>query len=369
MAQVELREVSKVYSGGNEALRGISLSIADGELLAIVGPSGSGKSTLLRLIAGLEEITQGTLWIGGQRADGLAPRMRNVGMVFQNPALYPHLSVYQNIAFGLKARGVARARIQEKVTRAAAMLRLTGVLQRRAKALSGGERQRVALARAIAPEPRILLLDEPLSSLDAPLRASTRADLFDLHRRLGTSMALVTHDQAEALALGDRVAVLDRGNLVQVGTPRELYDRPATQFVAGFIGSPAMSLLPCRFEPETHEVCIDMPGVPTFPLPRESECGAILGRYGAGPLTIGVRAEHVAMAGNAPSDGDWNLDAPIRRLEPTGPEILATLAIGERELSVRLPNDIQKSVGELVRVRLDPRRVSWFDGRTGVRLV
>ena len=253
LAQVELRGVSKRYPGGVEAVAAVDLTIADGALFVIVGPSGSGKSTLLRLIAGLETPDAGSVWIDGRRADGLAPRDRDVAMVFQHPVLYPHLSVFENLAFSLRARKVGRAELERRVTAVAEDLGLLDVLGRPATALSGGQRQRVALGRAIVRQPRMFLFDEPLSGLDPPLRASARADLMGLHRRFPTTTLHVTHDQDEAMAMGDRVAVMERGRIVQEGTPREIYDHPRHRFVAEFMGSPPMNFLTCQRRPRRGE--------------------------------------------------------------------------------------------------------------------
>ena len=248
MAAIEFQGVSKAYPGGIAAVWRLDLTIHDGERFVVVGPSGSGKSTLLRLVAGLESLTEGALWIGGGRADHLPPRARDLAMVFQNAALYPHLSVFENLAFGLARRGRARSEIAERVARVAGRLGLSDLLRRSPQTLSGGQRQRVALGRALVRQPRAFLLDEPFSSLDAPLRRCVRATVLDLHRDAPTTLLYVTHDQAEALALGDRIAVLDRGRIVQTGPPLDVYNRPANRFVAEFLGNPPMNLLPCHIE-------------------------------------------------------------------------------------------------------------------------
>lgn len=339
MATVELRAIRKSFPGGIEALGGIDLAVLDGEFLAIVGPSGSGKSTLLRVVAGLESPSGGTLWIGGSRADGLAPRERDAAMVFQDPAPFPHLSVFENLAFGLRARSFPKAEIRPRVEETAALLGLADCLGRKPAALSGGQRQRVVLGRALARRPGLLLLDEPFSSLDAPLRASIRADLSDLHRRLGTTTLFVTHDQAEALALGDRVAVLDRGRLAQVGTPSEVHDRPASRAVGAFLGSPPMSFLPAHL------------------------VGDIERRDAA--HEVGIRPEDVHLS--APEGEPSGLLATVTRLEPRGHETIATLDLRGHGLAARLPASRRIAVGERVAVRLDLARASWFD-REGRRL-
>ena len=334
MAQVELRGIGKVFPGGIEAVSAVDLMIGDGELLAIVGPSGSGKSTLLRLIAGLESPSAGSLWIGGGRADDLPPRERDVAMVFQNPALYPHLRVFDNLAFGLRARGRPREEVRERVTAVAGQLGLSELLRRWPQTLSGGQRQRTALGRAIVREPSVFLLDEPFSSLDAPLRASLRSELLELHRTVGSTMIHVTHDQGEALAIGERVAVMDRGRIVQVGSPLDVYDRPAHRFVAQFVGDPPMSLLPCEVSRDGDAFRIRPTGAPSelaWVLSEKLEWAEPLRQGGRERVELGLRPEHLTVAA---SDGVYSnlltLPAPVevRRLEPRGNETIASLALG-----------------------------------------
>ena len=363
MAKLELLRVGRSYPRGVEALAGVDLAVAGGEFLVILGPSGSGKSTLLRLVAGLEPPTAGSIRIDGRAVDALPPRDRGVGMVFQDPAPYPHLNVFDNLAFGLRARRVTAAETKARVAEMAELLRLSDCLDRRPAALSGGQRQRVALGRALAPRPGLLLLDEPLSNLDAPLRASIRADLADLHRRLGTTTILVTHDQAEALALGDRVAVLDRGRLAQVGPPGELYGRPATRFVAGFLGSPPMAFLTGLIELEGGSLSIRA-GDLIASVPEDAPWAGPLRRFGPGPVEIGLRAEHLrpvrpGVEGEGPGVLDrWGL---VDRLEFAGHEAIATLEVGPARLAMRLPPGHGVRVGQALGVRIDLARASWFD--------
>ena len=244
MARIKMEGLGKIYDDGTRAVGNLDLEIEDGEFLVLVGPSGCGKSTVLRMIAGLEDITEGTMTIGDKVVNDVAPKDRDIAMVFQNYALYPHMSVYDNMAFGLKLRKFSKDEIQRRVHEAADILEIREYLQRKPKALSGGQRQRVAMGRAIVREPAAFLMDEPLSNLDAKLRVQMRAELERLHSRLETTTVYVTHDQVEAMTLGDRIAVMNAGRLEQVGTPDELYERPANVFVGGFIGSPAMSFLP-----------------------------------------------------------------------------------------------------------------------------
>ena len=248
MASITLKDVRKRY-GETEAVRGISLDIADGELLVLVGPSGCGKSTLLRMIAGLESITSGTIEIGGRIVNDVEPADRDIAMVFQNYALYPHMTVRDNMAFSLKLAKAPQAAMDERVGRAAAILGLERLLDRYPRQLSGGQRQRVAMGRAIVRDPQVFLFDEPLSNLDAKLRVQMRAEIKDLHQRLRTTTVYVTHDQIEAMTMADKIVVMQAGRIEQVGSPLELYDRPANQFVAGFIGSPAMNFLPGKSRP------------------------------------------------------------------------------------------------------------------------
>jgi ABC-type sugar transport system ATPase subunit len=361
VSQVELRKVSKVYPGPVAALAELDVAIRTGERLAILGPSGSGKSTILRLIAGLEKLSAGSLWIHGRRADVLPPAQRDVGMVFQNPALYPHLSVFGNIAFGLRARRVGRAEVTERVRTAASLLCVEGLLGRRPRELSGGEAQRVALARAIARRPRILLLDEPMSSLDAPLRVATRADLVELHGRLGMTMVHVTHDQGEAMAIGQRVAVMDHGRLVQIGTPQELYDRPATRFIARFVGSPPMSLLPCRVVREEAGLRATLDGCETLIRP-EAPWAETLSRCDSEMMEVGIRTEAIQVVDPCrDSHRVWRIRAQVRRYEPTGGSTLAYLAVGDHELVREFPPRPSHRIGDDIPLEINPQAVFWFD--------
>ena len=314
---------------GVAALDGLDLEVADGELLCVVGPSGSGKSTLLRLVAGLVVPDAGTIEVGGEDVTGREPAHRGVAMVFQDLALFPHLTVAENIGFGLEARGLARAPARERVTAVAAALGIEALLARRPGALSGGERQRVALARGLAGEPAVLLLDEPLSSLDAQLRVTARAEVRALHARTGTTMVLVTHDQHEALTLGERVAVLVGGRLEQVGTPREVYDHPATLTVARFVGAPPMNVLPPALAPDDGVVC-------------------------------GVRPEGLRVV----EDG---VPARLLAVEAAGPDVVWEVAVEDHVLFVRPPAGTPPP-GEHVHLAVDPAGVRRFDRATGKAL-
>jgi len=297
MARITLDALSKVYSGGVKAVSDVSLDIADGEMIVLVGPSGCGKSTLLRMVAGLETITNGTLTIGDRVVNSLEPADRDIAMVFQNYALYPHMSVRGNLAYGLKNRGTPAPEIERRVNQAAEMLQITPYLDRKPRALSGGQRQRVAMGRALVREPAAFLFDEPLSNLDAKLRVQMRVEIRQLQKRLGTTSLYVTHDQLEALTLADRLVVLNGGRIEQVGTPMEVYARPQTVFVAGFIGSPAMNLLSADW--------LRGQGVMPGNLPQGTDL-------------VGVRPDDLLL--NAPDDAHVTITGTVALLEPAGAE-------------------------------------------------
>ena len=378
MAQIELRQLAKVFPGDIAALQPIDLSISQGELLVVLGPSGSGKSTLLRLIAGLDAATAGSVWFEGRDVTQVPPHRRDVAMVFQHPALYPHLSVFDNLAFGLKARGVSRHQARTKVNTVAGMLGLDHVLARRPGALSGGERQRVAIGRALAREPRVILFDEPFSSLDLPLRAGLREQVIDLHRRFGTTLVHVTHDQSEALLMGDRVVVLDRGRVLQCETPRAIYDHPVDRFVATFVGSPPMNILPCQIErdgdsakviPLAAGVALSWtPGIDLLPPGWEGTTKL---------FDLGVRPEAITVrAVDGPTESPAcapKVIAQVRRLEFNGPELLATpwrlrapdlgCSPGCRPASRAIEEDASQRVEMFLDLEAAP--IVWFDQSTG----
>jgi len=353
MASVTLRGLAKTYdSGGTQAVADLSLDVRDGEFFVLLGPSACGKTTVLRCIAGLEEPTAGEILIGDQDVTHLSPGARDVAMVFQSHALYPHLSVRGNIAFGLEVRGVPAAEITRRVEQAAGRLGLTAALERRPGALSGGERQRVALARAIVREPRVFLYDEPLANLDPTLRGELRAELLELHRALGVTVVYVTHDQVEAMTMGQRIAVLAAGRLRQVGPPAEVYGQPADMFVARFVGDPGMNVLKGRGGGGGGGVFDG--GAWSVPVPLE---------HYEGELHLGVRPEHVRLS--APDQG--MATAEVRVVEPLGADTLIHLDAGGHRVVARVGGFSDFRPGDRVGVTLDRRHLHLFDA-AGARL-
>ncbi len=366
MAGVRLHQVRKVYDNGQVAVAGASFEVADGELVALVGPSGCGKSTLLRMIAGLETITRGTLHIGERLVNDVPPRDRDIAMVFQSYALYPHMSVRENLAFGLRLRGVDRARIDAQVRAAAATLELDELLERKPRALSGGQRQRVALGRALVRNPRVFLLDEPLSNLDAKLRLSMRTEIGRLHRRLRATMLYVTHDQIEAMTLGQRIVVLNAGEIQQIDTPMNLYNEPANLFVAGFIGSPAMNFFRGRLAlvPRAQLLCAGA----ALALPAAQLASSALASV-AGEVIVGMRPEDLAVCQRGDEgDGEFTLEATVESVEPVGNEIFLTVQFAAEERVCRVPPQPLPEPGRAVRLRYQPQKLKYFDAATGTRL-
>ena len=294
MADLSLRNIKKVYENGVVAVQEFDLDIADKEFVVLVGPSGCGKSTTLRMIAGLEEITGGELFIGGKKVNFVPPKDRDIAMVFQNYALYPHMTVYDNIAYGLKLRKLPRRVIDEKVREAAEILDITELLRRKPKALSGGQRQRVAIGRAIVRNPQVFLMDEPLSNLDAKLRNQMRSEILKLRTKINTTFVYVTHDQTEAMTLGDRIVIMKEGFIQQVGTPREVFNAPANLFVAGFIGSPQMNFFDALLVREGDSYSVELGGA-KVPLSPEKCARLVSGDVSGGSVTLGVRAEHIML--------------------------------------------------------------------------
>lgn len=365
MAEIQFRGVTKSYAAGRPAVQSIDLTIGSGELLVVLGPSGSGKTTLLRILAGLESPDAGSVWIDGRDVTGVEPHRRDAAMVFQNPALYPHLSVFDNLAFGLRARGVRRSEVHERVNTVAVLLGIDLLLARRPSGLSGGERQRVALGRAIVRRPRVLLCDEPFSSLDPPLRAALRQQVAELHRRFGSTLVLVTHDQAEALMLGDRIALLDDGRLLQYGTPREIYERPVHRDVAAFVGSPPMNLLLSKLSQTESGPMVGIANGDGWSIPSAA---APCRWPESGLVFLGLRPEDITVArDSADASSPFRLvaDAEVARVEFNGADVLATLRTGSERLVARLPSSPPIREGESLRVVLNLERASWFDFDTG----
>jgi multiple sugar transport system ATP-binding protein len=361
MANVRISGLHKRF-GGFHAVRGIDLDIEDGEFTVLVGPSGCGKSTLLRTIAGLEEVSDGTIAIGGEVVNDMRPRDRDVAMVFQDYALYPHMTVEKNIGFGLVARKMPRAEIEARVGRAAAMLGITQLLGRYPRQLSGGQRQRVAIGRAIVREPQIFLFDEPLSNLDAQLRDEMRGEIKRLHQAISTTMIYVTHDQIEAMTLADRIVLMRDGLIEQMGTPAELFEQPASLFVAGFLGSPKMSFIPAiAIKGEPGPALVVEGGGPTLPLPRQRAPGLADGSR----VLLGIRPEHVGRAvGAAPAPGAHRMDATIELLQPTGSRTFATFRVGATPVLAELQAHDVGHVGETIALDLNLNRASLFDAAT-----
>ena len=361
MARIQFDQVRKVYDNGHVGVAGASFEVADGERLVLVGPSGCGKTTLLRMIAGLETVTSGTLRIGERIVNDVAPKDRDVAMVFQNYALYPHMTVAENLAFALRLRGMGKADIGRRVGEAARVLELEAVLDRRPAQLSGGQRQRVALGRALVRQPQVFLLDEPLSNLDAKLRAGMRVEIARLHQALGTTMVYVTHDQVEAMTLGQRIVVMRDGQVQQIDTPMALYERPANRFVASFLGSPAMNIAAGVLARADGRLGLRMAGGAWLPIPAGARLPeALEGRE----LHLGVRPEHLLRADGG--GGDDAFSATVDVVEPVGSEVYVNLRLGEWPLVARLPpgGDLPRP-GESLPLRLSPAHLHLFDPDSG----
>ncbi|MBX5466164.1 MAG: ABC transporter ATP-binding protein [Firmicutes bacterium] len=362
MASVRMDRVTKRF-GRTTVLAEVSLDVRDGEFLVLLGPSGCGKTTLLRLVAGLEAADAGEIWVGDERVTTWPPHRRNIAMVFQHYALYPHLDAFENIAFPLRARGVARAEVVQRVRATAERLGLGEVLTRKPSQLSGGQRQRVAIARAIVREPQVFLMDEPLSNLDAQLRARLRTELSRLQRELGTTTIYVTHDQVEAMTMGDRIAVLRDGRLQQVGTPADLYQRPANTFVAGFLGAPAMNLVAAEYALRAGVPGLSLRGQGWLPLSRAYPTFSP-----EWPLTVGIRPEAVELA----SDRQAFAWGRVEAVEYSGFEsVLVVTAQGSQavqEWAVKVLGTAAVEVGDIVPLAVDPDHVHLFGGEHGVRL-
>ncbi|MBS0326420.1 MAG: sn-glycerol-3-phosphate import ATP-binding protein UgpC [Proteobacteria bacterium] len=354
MASVAFRHVTKRY-GEVEVIHGIDVDVADGEFVVIVGPSGCGKSTLLRMVAGLEAITSGEIAIGNRVVNDLEPKDRDIAMVFQNYALYPHMSVRDNMAYGLKLRHVPKAEIDSKVRNAAEILELAPLLARTPRQLSGGQRQRVAMGRAIVREPAVFLFDEPLSNLDAKLRVQMRFEIQKLHKRLATTSLYVTHDQVEAMTLAQRMIVMNAGRAEQIGTPMEVYENPQTVFVAGFIGSPAMNFMPAKAN-GNGSASLEHGGSA-----RVAAAGLAAGQ----PLTVGIRPEHLVPC----LDDEATVRGPVELVEQLGADVLVHVAHGGGTVIARMPHGQSPAAGSVCSLRAEARRVFAFDAQSGARIV
>ena len=383
MAEVRLVDIKKVYphqSGGKKkkgdapekkhnlqitdegvvAVQQFSLDIADREFIVLVGPSGCGKSTTLRMIAGLEEITSGDLFIDGKRMNDVAPKDRDIAMVFQNYALYPHMTVYENMAFSLKLKKLPKAEIDKKVREAAEILDITALLDRKPKALSGGQRQRVAIGRAIVRSPKVFLMDEPLSNLDAKLRNQMRAEIIKLRDKIDTTFVYVTHDQTEAMTLGDRIVIMRDGFIQQIGTPQEVFDRPANLFVAGFIGTPQMNFFDAELKRDGDKYVVDVCGE-ELRLTEEKQAALLRGNVPAGPVTLGIRPEHIVLAKNG------GIPARVDVSEMMGSSVHLHLTAAGHDAVVIVPTlelDAIPSLGQDIYLELHEDSIHLFDRET-----
>jgi len=362
MAEVKLKNISKSYDGKTMAIENVSFDIHDTEFLVLVGPSGCGKSTILRMIAGLESITGGDLFIDEKRVNGLQPKDRDIAMVFQNYALYPHMTVYQNMAFGLKIKKVPKKEIDIRVRKAAETLEITGLLDRRPGAMSGGQRQRVAIGRAIVRDPKVFLFDEPLSNLDAKLRVAMRVELQRLHKKLNATMVYVTHDQTEAMTLGDRIVVLKDGFIMQIGTPMELYHQPDNMFVAGFIGSPPINFIHGKiikdgalyFYQETSGLKIDLVKI-------ENES---IHQYIDKAVVLGIRPENIKSGPAAAGNKFHKVEAHVIALEQMGNEVLVYSMIGTNQVIARFSPDTDLEIDKPADLFFNLDKVQIFDPET-----
>ena len=361
MASLSLKGIGKRYPNGFEAVKDFNLEIEDQEFIIFVGPSGCGKSTTLRMIAGLEEITTGDLFIDGKRMNEVEPKDRDIAMVFQNYALYPHMTVFDNMAFGLKLRKVPKEEIEQKVLEAAKILDLEQLLDRRPKALSGGQRQRVAMGRAIVRNPKVFLMDEPLSNLDAKLRVQMRAEIASLHQRLGATIIYVTHDQTEAMTLGTRIVVLKDGVIQQVDTPKKLYNEPQNLFVAGFIGSPQMNFIDAVSKVHGEEVRLEF-GDFSIVLPPQKAKKLIDGGYADKTVVMGIRPDDIDDSQiQIETYGDTVIEADVTGYELLGSEVLLYYTVAGVNMTARVDARTTAKIGDHIRLALDPEKIHVFD--------
>src|SRR5271165_2003471 len=362
MAQVALRKIVKTFDR-TPAVQGIDLDISDREFIVLVGPSGCGKSTTLRMIAGLEEATSGEIYIGDQLVNDVPPKDRDIAMVFQNYALYPHMTVFENMSFGLRLKRFPKPEIRERVQAAARILDITDLLDRRPKALSGGQRQRVAMGRAIVRNPKVFLFDEPLSNLDAKLRVQMRTEIKKVHQTVRTTTVYVTHDQVEAMTLADRVVVMNHGVIEQVGPPQELYHNPATRFVAGFIGSPAMNFLPCRVANGSDRLTVTLADGSALPIPAQR--ADRYAPYRDRDMLMGLRPEHLTDASHASKPGCATLNAPVDVVEPMGMETLIHFFVGGEHVCARIDPAVHAQPGENLPLTANMNHMHLMDPASG----
>jgi multiple sugar transport system ATP-binding protein len=361
MAQVALRNVVKIFDK-TPAVQGIDLDISDREFIVLVGPSGCGKSTTLRMIAGLEEATSGEIYIGDQLVNDVPPKDRDIAMVFQNYALYPHMTVFENMSFGLRLKRFPKPEIKERVEHAARILDITSLLDRRPKQLSGGQRQRVAMGRAIVRNPKVFLFDEPLSNLDAKLRVQMRTEIKKVHQKVTTTTIYVTHDQVEAMTLADRVVVMNAGRIEQIGTPSELYHHPQTKFVAGFIGSPAMNFLPCRLANGAGGLSLQLADGLSFPVPdaRRARYQPHVGNE----LVLGMRPEHITEKRSDAPAGSSEFQVQLDVVEPMGMETMVYFVVDGIEVAARVNPAAAGNAGETMPLVADLNQMHLIDRTT-----
>ena len=363
MAEVALRNVVKRFEDV-EAVHGINLDVADNDFVVLVGPSGCGKSTTLRMVAGLEEVTSGDIFIGGEIVNDLPPKDRDIAMVFQNYALYPHMTAFENMSFGLRLRKFSRDEIKRRVDHAARILDITALLDRKPKALSGGQRQRVAMGRAIVRNPKVFLFDEPLSNLDAKLRVQMRTEIKRVHQMVNTTTIYVTHDQVEAMTLADRVVVMNNGSIEQIATPQELYHHPKTHFVAGFIGSPAMNLIRCRLEPSGAGLRVRISEAVSLPVPssRSPRYQPLAGKA----LVLGLRPEHITEPRRSDGDGNCEFAATLDVIEPMGMETMVFFRVDGQEICGRVDPGSAARPGDAMRFNANMEHMHLIDPATGL---
>jgi len=358
MAELKLNKINKIYPNGFHASKDVDLKIEDKEFMVLVGPSGCGKTTTLRMIAGLEEISNGELYIGENLVNDIPPKDRDIAMVFQNYALYPHMTVYDNMAFGLKLRKQSKSEIDQRVTNAAQILGIEQLLDRKPKQLSGGQRQRVALGRAIVRNPKVFLMDEPLSNLDAKLRVQMRSELIKLHHELATTFVYVTHDQTEAMTMGTRICVMNAGEIQQVDKPSTIYDQPVNMFVAGFIGAPQMNFLDGTVKEEGGRVFLEVNGTPVELSKERADIAKNKGYVGK-EVVVGIRPEHINLGGQGPQ-----IEGKVTVTELLGAELILYIGTGNKELIGRVDPDAGLKIDDKVTFSFAPDKIHLFDKET-----